>query len=85
MSDLSRQLVSLIESAEANIGGGNGQSPCGDSTVMILTSILQQAKADHPDNRTLQAFNLQQEYVPRWSDVLATAKFIQASLPLASP
>ena len=82
MTELQRQLAALIQSAETNISGGNGQAPCGDYTVTILTSILQQAKADHPDNRTLQAFNLQQEYVPRWSDVLATAKFIQASLPL---
>jgi hypothetical protein len=82
MSELPRQLAALIESAEANISGGYGQSPCGDSTVQILTSILREAKAAHGDNSTLQALNLQEEGMPRWSDVLAIAKLIKASLPL---
>ena len=82
MTELQRQLAALIQSAETNISARNGQAACGDSTVQILTSILQQAKADHPDIRPLQTLNLQQEGM-RWSDVLATAKFIQASLPLS--
>ncbi len=82
MTELQRQLAALIQSAETNISAKNGQAACGDSTDQILNSILQQAKADHPDNRPLQTLNLQQEGM-RWSDVLATAKFIQASLPLS--
>ncbi len=84
MTELQRQLAALIESADTNIHAGNGQSGCGRYTAQILISVLQQAKADHRDNSTLQALTLQKEYMPLWTEVLAIAKFIKASLPLAS-
>ncbi len=81
-SQLARQLAALNESAGANVHEGNGQAGCGRYAFEILTSILQQAKHDHKDNSALQALNLQQDYMPSWSEFLAIVKFIQTSLPL---
>ena len=81
MSVTRRQVAGIIDTCKTVIAAGQGKYlPRVDATTSTVAAvILEQAKAEHPNNKALEAVKLEAHIT--WTELLAAMEMVYSTLP----